>query len=110
MQPTYVVFQSPDHDAVYANGQPKVVDYRVVATTSDPASPSATIMVPKNDAVTEGADRKIAIETLMAQLPGDFAGLLFVRPENPSEVGAWGTGQSFLKTVVPHACNVVAVI
>jgi hypothetical protein len=112
MQPTFVVFQSPDHDVNFANGNPKVVNYRVIVVpTNDPnQTPSAQMVKPKNDAVPEGADRKLDVTELMNQLLPDYFGYLFVRAENPTINGSYGDGQSFLKAAAPEACNVVAVV
>lgn len=112
IQPEYYVFQSPSHDATFANGQPKVVNYRVIAVpTNDPnATPSAQMVKPKNDAVPEGADYKLDVTELMALLADDYFGYLFVRAENPTINGDYGNSQSFLKAAPPEPCNGVAVI
>lgn len=111
MQPEHVHFQSPDHNSTYANGALKVTHYRVgVSNTDNPASLVAQELFDKASAVPDGSNFKLPLNAVMLQLPGDYFGFMFVRAENPMEVGAYGVGMSFLKSVAPAACNVVAIV
>lgn len=108
--PSKVRFQSADHDALYANGEQKVEQYRLrIVTTNDPnGTVAAEELVGKAVAQPEGVEYALPMAGVLAQLPLDFQGFAFVRAENPVEVGAWGTGLAFLKTTAPAACNVTA--
>jgi len=108
MTPSQIVIVSPQHNATYPNNEPMVTKYRVIV--GPVSAPTHEIEVLKANATPITGDQySLWITALMAQLPAEAAGTIYVRAENPMEVGPYGAGIPFLKSLAPVAVDVIGI-